>query len=185
MPTRDRRCHLWLSPDRERRHLLPMEASSNFWTPEGDKMNCAFNVTDFQSRLDSEVLKLPPRTALSFLNPLATFGKLTGSVYWHSATWLQHPKLGRRSRDKIRAQVQLGLLRILRSRSQRPLWILETVSLWITVSRDHTDVQRSEAEFSTEPEAVAEGTWEVNCSRSEADVILKSSPNLTRSGRMA
>lgn len=76
MPTRDRRCHLWLSPGPERCHLLPMEASSNFWTSEGDKMNCAFNVTDFQSCLDSEVLKLPPRTALSFLNPLATVGKL-------------------------------------------------------------------------------------------------------------
>lgn len=49
--------------------LLPgrnQEAWSDFWTAEGDKMNYPFNVTDFQSGIHSEVLKLPSRMALSF-----------------------------------------------------------------------------------------------------------------------
>lgn len=42
------------------------EAWPDFWTAKGDKMHCPFNVTDFQSDIHSEKLKLPSRMALSF-----------------------------------------------------------------------------------------------------------------------
>lgn len=69
-PTQGRPCHLHLSPASGA--LLSaaweesQEAWSDFWTAKGDKMNCPFSVTDFQSGIHSEVSNYLPEWHSAF-----------------------------------------------------------------------------------------------------------------------